>query len=507
MAQAYPIGRAQSGSDSTRIARSKARKLITVKIAAADADDDPAMKTASYRVDPQLLGRYERSGPRYTSYPTAPQFHTRFGPAALCENARASNDEPIPRALSLYVHVPFCFGPCFYCACTKVITRDRRRAAPYVRRLLKEAGLIAPRFDQDREVVQLHLGGGTPNFLDCAEIAELIEGLRKLFTFAREAVRDFSIELDPRSVTPGDIAELVGMGFNRASLGVQDFDSRVQEAVNRTQSVEETLAILDACRRHGMRSVNVDLIYGLPCQTLDGFAQTLDVLTAARPERLAIYSYAHMPTLFKPQTRIRQEDLPGPSEKALLLQLAIEKLSQAGYRYIGMDHFALPSDDLARSQAQGSLQRNFMGYTTHAQADLLGLGVSAISHVGYSYSQNHRELGLWENAIDSSRLPTARGMQMNADDVLRADLIQQLMCQGQIDIATLERRYGIEFKSYFAPDLERLSELRNDQLVVQNTARIEVTEAGRLLLRIVAACFDHYLHQPHDELGKMPNAH
>jgi len=465
------------------------------------------MTTAAYPVDPQLLGRYDRPGPRYTSYPTAPQFHTRFGAAAFCENALRSNDEPIPRALSLYVHVPFCLSPCFYCACTKVITRDRKRAAPYVRRLLKEAALIAPKFDQDREVVQLHLGGGTPNFLDCAEIGSLVEGLGRLFTFANAPARDFSIELDPRSVTPSDIAELARIGFNRASLGVQDFDPRVQEAVNRVQSVAETLAILDACRRHGMRSVNVDLIYGLPCQTLDGFAQTLDVLTAARPERLAIYSYAHMPTAFKAQTRIHSEDLPEPHEKVLLLQLAIEKLSQAGYRYIGMDHFALPFDDLARAQAQGSLHRNFMGYTTHAQADLIGLGVSAISHVGYSYSQNQRELALWESTIDSGRLPTARGMQMSADDVLRADLIQQLMCRGQIDIATLERRYGIEFKTYFAADLQRLSALSRDDLVVQSADRIEVTQAGRLLLRVVAACFDHYLHQPCSGLSQIRRAH
>lgn len=464
------------------------------------------MTTAAYPVDPQLLGRYDRPGPRYTSYPTAPQFHTRFGAAAFCENALRSNDEPIPRALSLYVHVPFCLSPCFYCACTKVITRDRKRAAPYVRRLLKEAALIAPKFDQDREVVQLHLGGGTPNFLDCAEIGSLVEGLGRLFTFANAPARDFSIELDPRSVTPSDIAELARIGFNRASLGVQDFDPRVQEAVNRVQSVAETLAILDACRRHGMRSVNVDLIYGLPCQTLDGFAQTLDVLTAARPERLAIYSYAHMPTAFKAQTRIHSEDLPAPHEKVLLLQLAIEKLSQAGYRYIGMDHFALPFDDLARAQAQGSLHRNFMGYTTHADCDLIGLGVSSISHIGDTYSQNPRDLPSWEIAIDAGRLPTWRGMALDADDVLRADLIQQLMCHGEVDFAALEQRHEIEFEDYFRDDLARLQPLEADGLVERSPKGLRVTSRGRLLLRIIAACFDRYLQQPQSEPARFSKA-
>ena len=451
-------------------------------------------QTLAFSAD--LLRRYDRPGPRYTSYPTAPQFHAGFGERELREVATASNGDPIPRRLSLYVHVPFCESPCFYCGCNRIITRDKARGEAYLARLYREIALTAGLFDRDREVIQLHFGGGTPNFLSPAQLRDVVDTLRSHFRFSDAADRDISIELDPRFVDADDIAALGKIGFNRASFGVQDFDPAVQEAVNRIQSVEQTRAVIDACRGNGFRSVNVDLIYGLPNQTPDGFARTLDTVAEMRPDRVAVYGYAHMPHLFKPQKQLDASLLPSGETKLALLQLAIEKLTAAGYLYIGMDHFALPDDELALAQARGGLHRNFMGYTTHADSDLLGLGVSAISHIGDSFSQNPRDLPSWQAALDEGRLPVFRGMRMNEDDQLRADLIQQLMCQGEIPVAALERRYAIDFAEYFALALDRLAPLAEDGLVRVEEQRIVVTSRGRLLLRNIAMCFDHYLDQP-----------
>lgn len=456
--------------------------------------------------DADLLRRYDRPGPRYTSYPTAPQFAASFAEAQFREVARASNEDPIPRRLSLYVHVPFCVSPCFYCGCNRIITRDHGRGATYLHRLEREITLVAPLFDRDRDVIQLHLGGGTPNFLTPDLIGELVETLGRQFHFSTSAERDFSIEIDPRTVTPDDIHALARIGFNRASLGVQDFDPDVQEAVNRIQSVEDTMAVIQACRDSGMRSVNVDLIYGLPKQTHAGFAKTLDTVIAVRPDRLAIYGYAHLPEMFKAQRQLKAEYLPSAEEKLALLALAIEKLTQAGYVYIGMDHFALPEDDLAKAQARGGLHRNFMGYTTHAESDLIGFGVSSISHIGDSFSQNHRDLPGWEAALDAGRLPTWRGLHLDSDDVLRADVIQQLMCQGRIDIADTQARFDIDFLRYFADALPRLAPLQADGLVEVGPRFIQATSRGRLLMRIIAMCFDRYLQQPSDQPARFSKA-
>ena len=454
--------------------------------------------TTTPAFDAELLRRYDRPGPRYTSYPTAPQFTKAFGEAELREAATASNGDPIPRRLSLYVHVPFCMSPCFYCGCNRIITRDLTRGETYLVRLYREIAMMAELFDRDREVIQLHFGGGTPNFLSPAQLADVVDSLRSHFRFSESRKRDLSIELDPRFVKPADVLELARIGFNRASLGVQDFDPAVQQAVNRIQSVEETVAIMDACREGGMRSVNVDLIYGLPKQSHAGFGRTLDTVVAARPDRLAVYSYAHLPELFKAQKQIEEADLPDAATKLGLLQLAIEKLTAAGYVYIGMDHFALPDDDLARAQERGSLHRNFMGYTTHADSDLVGLGVSAISHIGDSFSQNPRDLPSWQIALDEGRLPVFRGMSLEEDDVLRADLIQQLMCQGEIPVAALERRHAIDFGEYFADAIARLQPMVEDGLVRIEPDRITATTQGRLLLRNIAMCFDRYLDRPAD---------
>ncbi len=443
-----------------------------------------------------LLRRHDRPGPRYTSYPTAPQFSTSFGEQALREVALASNGDPIPRRLSLYVHVPFCASPCFYCGCNRIITRDTARGEAYLARLYREIALMAELFDRDREVIQLHFGGGTPNFLAPAQLREVVDTLCSHFRFSDSANRDISIELDPRFVSPEDIAALAETGFNRASFGVQDFDPEVQVAVNRVQSVEETRAVVDACRANGFRSVNIDLIYGLPKQTREGFARTLDIVADMCPDRVAVYGYAHLPELFKPQKQIIAADLPDAETRLALLQLAIDRLTTAGYAYIGMDHFALPDDELALAQARGGLHRNFMGYTTHADSDLVGLGVSAISHIGDSFSQNPRDLPSWQAALDDGRLPVFRGMRLDADDQLRADLIQQLMCQGEIPVAALERRYGIEFQDYFADAMAKLQPLVADGLVQVEAGRIAVTSRGRMLLRNIAMCFDRYLDQP-----------
>lgn len=448
---------------------------------------------ATIAFDAELLGRYDKPGPRYTSYPTAPAFHAGFNAAELERHALRSNQEPIPRPLSIYVHVPFCFSPCFYCGCNRVITRDTSRAAPYLLRLAREIELIAPWYARDREVLQVHLGGGTPNFLKPEQVYELMESLRRNFHLTNLPQRDFSIELDPRFLNTGDIASYAAIGFTRASFGVQDFDPVVQEAVNRVQSVEQTLDAITACRDSGFRSVNVDLIYGLPKQSREGFARTLDTVLDARPDRVAVYGYAHMPQIFKAQTQIRDADLPDATSKLALLQAAIEKLTAAGYQHIGMDHFALPDDDLSVAQASGNLHRNFMGYTTHVECDLIGLGVSAISHVGDSFSQNPRDLPAWEVAVDRGQAPVWRGLELSADDIVRADVIQQLMCNGSVDVASIERRHDIDFQEYFAASLPRLAELSGDGLVEVTEQRIAATSRGRLLLRIIAMCFDNYL--------------
>jgi oxygen-independent coproporphyrinogen-3 oxidase len=456
--------------------------------------------TALLEFDAQVLRRYDRPGPRYTSYPTAPQFGPHFNSDMLRSYIRQSNAEPIPRDLSVYVHVPFCSSPCFYCGCNRVITRDSRKGTAYVERLTREIEMLAPLFDRDREIVQLHFGGGTPNFLALGDFHNLMETLGRQFRFSSSQDRDFSIELDPRHATPELIAAYAEHGLTRASLGVQDFDIEVQRAVNRVQSVAETLRVIESCREHGFRSINIDLIYGLPKQTLQGFERTLDTVIAHRPERVAVYSYAHMPQMFKAQRRIDAAALPSAEVKLALLQLAIEKLGAAGYEYIGMDHFALPQDELARAQAAGTLQRNFMGYTTHANCDLVGLGVSAISHVGDSFSQNARDLLGWQLAIDAGKLPLWRGRHLDGDDLARAEVIQQLMCLGNVNVDAIERRFAVDFPTYFSNALARLRLLEADGLVEVGKSWIVATSRGRLLLRIIAMCFDRYVHEPADSV-------
>jgi len=406
---------------------------------------------------------------------------------------RKSNSELVPRALSLYVHVPFCTSPCFYCACNRVITRDRQQAQIYIDRLTREIELASRLFDRDREVVQLHFGGGTPNFLDAGQLIQLLNTLQRHFSCSPAAHRDFSIEIDPRHARRADIEAYGAAGLNRASLGVQDFDPEVQRAVNRIQTEEETFRIIEACRNSGFRSVNVDLIYGLPKQSLAGFERTLDSLIEVRPDRLAVYGYAHLPKQFKAQRQIDAVDLPAPHLKLELLALAIEKLTNAGYRYIGMDHFALPGDELTLAQDRNDLHRNFMGYTTHSDCDVLGLGMSAISHIADSFGQNMRDLKNWERAIDAGTLPICRGLGLSQDDVIRGAAIQSIMCLGELKFSWLEARFDIDTDDYFASEIRSLKQLECDGLVEFVDNGVRATSRGRLLLRIIAMCFDRYL--------------
>ena len=446
--------------------------------------------------DRALVAKYDISAPRYTSYPTAPHFRADFSEADLRRTIRISNGDPIPRDLSAYLHIPFCMSPCYYCGCARIITRDRGKAAAYLTWLYREIEIVATCFDRDRRLAPLHFGGGTPNFLDAEQLLELIESLGRHFSFSRNADREFGIELDPRFCNEDYARQIGEAGINRVSIGVQDFDPSVQEAVNRIQSIEETHAIMRGARSGGVRSINLDLIYGLPRQTPDSFARTLEQVIALRPDRIAAYGYAHLPERFKAQRQIDKYDLPDATTRLTLLQQTVEMLTGAGYIHIGVDHFALPDDDLARAVAAGTLQRNFQGYSTHAACDLMGFGMSAISHIGASFSQNAKDLIGYYAALDNGQLPVARGLRLDDDDLLRADLIQRLMCLGTLDIGAFEARYPVNFDVYFRRSLDRLKPLLADGLVTCTPNRITVTARGQFLLRNIAQCFDAYLESP-----------
>ena len=449
------------------------------------------MKThaQAVRFDSELIRRYDRAGPRYTSYPTAVQFHERFGEAEYRAAARESNAGARP--LSLYFHLPFCDTVCYYCACNKIVTKDRSRAAPYLQCLYKEIEMQAELFDPARKVEQLHWGGGTPTFLSHAEMGALMEVTDRHFRRVEDG--EYSIEIDPREVAADTIAFLRGLGFNRLSLGVQDFDPRVQKAVNRIQGEAETLAVIDAARASGFRSVSVDLIYGLPHQNVASFAATVDKVIAAAPDRLSVFNYAHLPERFKPQRRIDAADLPSPAEKLAILEDTIERLSRAGYVYIGMDHFARPDDELAAAQREGTLYRNFQGYSTHADCDLVAMGITAIGMLGDSYSQNVRTEAEYFERIDSGRLPVFRGLRLSADDRLRRAVISRLICHFRLDYAPLESEFGIDFAEYFAPELQHLRAMESDGLLRLSGQGMEVSLAGRLLIRNICMVFDRYL--------------
>ena len=450
----------------------------------------------SHTIDEQLLRRFDVPGPRYTSYPTADRFVEAFGCDDYIQALEQRRAGSMALPLSLYVHIPFCESLCYYCACNKVITKHHSKSAEYLRYLSRELELQVEHFGRGYNVSQLHLGGGSPTFLSDVELSDLLDMIKRHFNLTPGG--EFSIEVDPRTVTPERLQHLYQLGFNRLSFGVQDFDADVQKAVHRVQPAEQVFALVQAAREIGFESINVDLIYGLPKQTPESFRHTLEQIQQLRPDRIALYAYAHLPTRFKPQRRILSAELPSPSEKLSMLANSLAMLGDAGYDYVGMDHFALPDDALAVAKRQGRLHRNFQGYSTQPDCDLIALGVSAIGRIGATYSQNAKTLDEYYDALDQGRLPIVRGLALTRDDILRRSVIMAIMCQGELDFEAMGDAHLVDFTAYFARELERLGEMVAMGLVKLNESSLEVTEQGWYFVRAIAMTFDKYLQSDQD---------
>lgn len=445
----------------------------------------------SHTISDDLLRRFDIPGPRYTSYPTADRFVEAFTEQDYVQALEQRKVGSMALPLSLYVHIPFCESVCYYCACNKVITKHHERAAEYLRYLALEVELQVAHVGPGQNVSQLHLGGGTPTFLSDAELEDLMSMLRSHFTLVPGG--EYSIEVDPRTVTEERLRTLARLGFNRLSFGVQDFDPTVQKAVHRIQPAEQVFALVDAARRIGFESINVDLIYGLPLQTPESFARTLAQVNELRPDRIALYAYAHLPSRFKPQRRIIAAELPSGSAKLSMLSASLDALQEAGYVYVGMDHFALPTDALAVAKRQGRLHRNFQGYSTQPDCDLIALGVSAIGRIGATYSQNAKTLEEYRDMLDQGRLPIVRGLALTRDDLLRRSVIMSLMCQGELQFESIELGHLINFRQHFARELEVLAGLAEHGLVRLDPTGVQVTDAGWYLVRAIAMVFDKNL--------------
>ncbi|MDF1820958.1 MAG: oxygen-independent coproporphyrinogen III oxidase [Alcanivoracaceae bacterium] len=435
-----------------------------------------------------LMRRYGTQGPRYTSYPSALSFHEEVTADDYANAIAEGNDARRP--LSLYLHIPFCRSVCYYCACNRVVTADHRRASEYLQRLKKEITLRASMLDTSRPMQQIHWGGGTPTYLSDAEITELVYHTARHFHMLGDDDGEYAIEIDPRTVSANRISLLRGLGFSRVSLGVQDLDPRVQQAVNRMQPYEQIRDVFDWLRDFDFRSVNTDLIYGLPWQSESSLARTIDQLVTLRPDRISLYNYAHLPARFKVQKQINELALPAPEEKLRMFARAGSMLEDAGYRLIGMDHFALPSDELAQAQEQGTLHRNFQGYTVRGDSDIIACGMSAISRVGNLYVQNWKTIDRWQADLDDNVLPLERGYLLSDDDGIRADLINRLLCDLVVDLDAFGERWQIDAQRYFADELMQLKRLEADGLVVRDGPTLTVTQQGRLLVRAVAMLFD-----------------
>lgn len=449
------------------------------------------MQSMFSHVDLHLLKKYDQPGPRYTSYPTAPLFNSSFNADNFREELLATNGPEADTDISLYFHFPFCDTLCYFCGCTMMVTRDRKRIAEYLQYLKKEIDLVAPLIAAGRKVTQIHWGGGTPTHLTPEEILDIAGYIRRSFTVAPEA--EMSVEIDPRELTQKHLGTLRHVGFTRLSMGIQDFDPRVQHAVNRIQSEELITNVFKWANGLDYESINVDLIYGLPMQTLEGFQRTLQKAMAFSPDRIAVFNYAHVPWMKPHQKLIHLEDLPSPEQKLDILKMTIEMLSSNGYTYIGMDHFAKPGDELARAQREKTLYRNFQGYSTKAGADLYGLGLSAISHFQNVYAQNVKSLSEYYGRLDQGLLATHVGYRMNEDDQIRKFVIIRLMCDLELEKKIVEKRFSIDFDEYFDSSLNALTPYVADGLVKLSLGRIEIVGSGRLLLRNIAMCFDAYL--------------
>lgn len=442
-------------------------------------------------ISEELIRRFDSLGPRYTSYPTADRFQTEFTAASyvhyLQERASLENKPP----LSLYIHIPFCASLCYYCACNKVITKDRSKSAIYLDYLEKELDLVTAQLNGREVLSQLHLGGGTPTFLSHDEQRRLMAMLKSRFDFSADA--EISIEIDPRTVSVESLALLAELGFNRTSLGVQDFDEAVQTAVHRIQPFDMVENCIVQSRAHGFGSINFDLIYGLPKQTIASFTRTLDQVIALSPDRIALYNYAHLPTRFKPQRRIAEADLPSAEERLQIFLMSLTRLIEAGYVYIGLDHFAKPDDALAKATLDGSLHRNFQGYTTRADCDLIALGLSGIGKIGRSYVQNLRTLDEYYACLDQGVLPVEKGFDLLTEDVMRRHIIMDLMCSQGIDFEQIQKQYGIDFKTHFSEELMKLQPYTKEQLLEIDDKGVRVSEKGRFFVRAFGMVFDDYL--------------
>jgi oxygen-independent coproporphyrinogen-3 oxidase len=445
--------------------------------------------------DAQLLQKYDQPVPRYTSYPPATELKPEFEEIDFRAAIAVSNYKRTP--LSLYCHIPFCDSACYFCGCNTVITTRKAIAEPYLDYLVRHIQQMAGLLDRERPVHQMHWGGGTPNYLSLNQIETLWAALHQHFHFASDA--EISIEVNPKSLDRNYLLALRSLGFNRISFGIQDFDLKVQEAVNRVQPEALLFDVMEWSRDAGFESVNVDLIYGLPFQTLGTFRHTIHKTLELDPDRIAVFNFAYVPWLKPIQRRISQEDLPTPAEKLSILQMAIEELTQNGYQYIGMDHFAKPNDELSVAQRQGQLHRNFQGYTTKPESDLIGFGMTSISMLNDVYVQNHKRLKDFYRAIDANQLPIERGVSLKQDDIIRRTVIMELMCQFQLSPQDIEEKYhlgfDLDFDTYFGPEKFQLRQLEADGLVRLSPNHIEVTPAGRLLIRNIAAAFDRYLQQ------------
>ena len=443
-------------------------------------------------LDIGTIEKYDVTGPRYTSYPTVVEFHDEIEACDYQIAAEYANGALLPRDLSLYLHLPFCRHLCFYCGCNKVVTKNKQKSDRYLEYLFREIRMHGELTDGDRSVKQLHLGGGTPTFYSAEQIELLMNQMHRYFTLVSDKDRDYSIEIDPRTVGYQYLLSLIRLGFNRISLGVQDFDPDVQKAVHRIQPEALTRELILQARSLGFQSINVDLIYGLPRQTEASFGLTLDRVVSCAPDRISVYSYAHLPTMFPAQKHIDEQDLPNAGEKIALYQLTAEKLLAAGYRHIGMDHFARPGDSLSVAASQQTLHRNFQGYTTHKDCDLIGIGVSAIGSIDEFYYQNARGLENYYDLIDKDQLPVTRGFELGPDDSLRKSIIMQIMCEGRVIKSQTQQNFDIKFDDYFESELRALSKLANDGLLEVDTREIRITPIGRFFLRNIAMIFDAY---------------
>lgn len=447
--------------------------------------------TPALQWDAQLIRQYDLSGPRYTSYPTAPQFSETF--SAEDFNAAVERSNASQRPLSLYFHIPFCDTLCFYCGCNKVVTNNKGRAKPYLDSVVREIAMQAERFDTRRPVKQLHWGGGTPTFINCDEMSLLMNATRQHFNLVDDESGEFSIEIHPGRVTASTMEHLRNLGFNRVSMGVQDFDLRVQKAVNRYNTLEDVTSLMEALRRQSYHSISMDLIYGLPLQTRQSFATTLNRVIDLSPDRLSLFNYAHLPHLFKSQALIKEEELPSAEQKLDILQMSIEMLQNAGYVYIGMDHFAKPEDSLVQAQRAGVLQRNFQGYSTHGDCDLIAMGVSSISSFGGVYVQNAKNVEQYQKLIDKGESASIRGFTLSAEDHLRQFVINQLICQFSLSFNDIQQYFSVDPKIHFQSELEELTPMIEDGLLLVNDDGIQIQNAGRLLIRRVCMVFDEYL--------------